>query len=141
MIHWGQRKKKIGGFTNSTYLALIHKEACPSAFPKFQPISLCNSSYKIITKILATYIKTFLPSLIPENQQSFLAHQQISDSILMVQEVIHSSMSGSKKGFALKLDLVNAFDRVRHSFLYSVLRKMGFNEEIIFLIQACISHP
>ena len=52
MIQWTQRKKKIGGYTNSTFLALIPKENRPSSFSRFRPISLCNSSYKLITKFL-----------------------------------------------------------------------------------------
>eukprot|EP00253_Pinus_taeda_P009759 PITA_09759 len=53
MICWVMKKGKMGGFTNSTYLALIPKENRPSSFSRFCPISLCNSSYKIISKILA----------------------------------------------------------------------------------------
>ena len=93
MMKWIQRKGKIGGYTNSTYLALIPKENRPTTFSHFRPISLCNSSYKILMKILATRLKTLLPLLISENQGGFLAKRQISDSILLVQEAIHSSHS------------------------------------------------
>jgi len=48
-----QRKKKMGGFTNSTFLALIPKENRPTSFSRFRPISLCNTSYKIFAKIIA----------------------------------------------------------------------------------------
>jgi len=91
MLRWVQRKCKIGGFTNATHLALIPKENRPLTFSRFRPISLCNSSYKILTKILATRLKSILPTLISENQGGFLANRQISDSILLVQEAIHSS--------------------------------------------------
>eukprot|EP00253_Pinus_taeda_P036625 PITA_36625 len=71
----------------------------------------------------------------------FLANRQISDSILLVQEAIHSSQTRNEKGFILKLDLANAFDRVRHSFLFVVLEKMGFATSFISLIKACITGP
>ena len=70
-----------------------------------------------------------------------MANRQIIDSILLVQEAIHSSLSRKEKGFILKLDLANAFDRVRHSFLIAVLKKMGFELPFISLITACISGP
>eukprot|EP00253_Pinus_taeda_P033841 PITA_33841 len=54
MIKWIQRKGKIGGYTNATFLALIPKENRPSSFSRFRPISLCNASYKILSKILAS---------------------------------------------------------------------------------------
>eukprot|EP00253_Pinus_taeda_P033369 PITA_33369 len=136
-----QRKGKMGGFTNSTFLALIPKENRPTSFSRFRPISLCNSSYKIFTKIIATRLQPLLPSLISENQGGFLSNRQIHDTITLVQEAIHSSTSRQEKGFVLKLDLANAFDRVRHSFLFAVLRKMGFNAAFISTIAACISRP
>eukprot|EP00253_Pinus_taeda_P026540 PITA_26540 len=141
MIRWVLRKGKLGGFTNSTYLALFPKENRPSSFSRFRPISLCNSAYKIITKILSSRLKPHLPSLISENQGGFLPNRHITDSILLVQEAIHSSISRKEKGFVLKLDLANAFDRVKHSFLYAVLHKMGFNPFFINMIKACISNP
>ena len=92
-------------------------------------------------KILASWINAYLPSLISENQGGFLANRQITNSILLVQEDIHSSVIRGEKGFALKLDLANAFDGVKHSLLFVVLRKMWFGEDFILLIQNCISKP
>eukprot|EP00253_Pinus_taeda_P018691 PITA_18691 len=141
MLRGVQRKGKMGGFTNSTFLALIPKENRPTSFSRFRPISLCNSSYKIFTKILATRLKPLLPTLISENQGGFISNRQIHDSIILVQEAIHSSLSRQEKGFVLKLDLANAFDRVRHSFLFAILKKMGFDSSFINTIAACISGP
>eukprot|EP00253_Pinus_taeda_P010145 PITA_10145 len=141
MLRGIQRKWKMGGYTNSTFLALIPKENRPTSFSRFRPISLCNSSYKIFTKIIATRLQPLLPSLISENQGGFLSNRQIHDTITLVQEAIHSSTSRQEKGFFLKLDLANAFDRVRHSFLFAVLRKMGFDPAFISTIAACISGP
>eukprot|EP00253_Pinus_taeda_P003424 PITA_03424 len=141
MLRGIQRKGKMGGFTNSTFLALIPKENRPTSFSRFRPISLCNSSYKIFTKVIASRLQPLLPSLISENQGGFLPNRQIHDTITLVQEAIHSSTSRHEKGLVLKLDLANAFDRVRHSFLYAVLRNMGFNSAFISTIAACISGP
>eukprot|EP00253_Pinus_taeda_P003096 PITA_03096 len=112
MLRGIQRKGKMGGFTNSTFLALIPKENRPTSFSRFRPISLCNSSYKIFTKIIAMRLQPLLPSLISENQGGFLSNRQIHDSITLVQEDIHSSTTRQEKGFVPKLDLANAFDRL-----------------------------
>ena len=42
---------------------------------------------------------------------------------------------------AIKLDLVNAFDRMRHSFIILVLKKFGFPPIFIKQVQACINFP
>jgi hypothetical protein len=57
MIQKSQSCNKIGGSTNSAFLALIPKEKGATSFDRFRPISLCNIGYKIITKIMANRLK------------------------------------------------------------------------------------
>ena len=64
MVTAFQKKSKVGGCTNSTFLALIPKEVNPSSFDMFCNISLCNASYKILTKILANRFILLLGKLI-----------------------------------------------------------------------------
>ena len=84
--------QKIGGSTNSTFLALILKEKGASSFNRFQPIYLCNISYKLITRVIAKILKGILPNIIPENQGGFVHGRQIVDNFILVQEAIHSSL-------------------------------------------------
>jgi hypothetical protein len=117
MVLKSQNCHKIGGSTNFAFLALIPKEKGSSSFDRFRQISLCNIGYKIITKVIANQLKGMLPEIIPENQGGFIKGRHINDNIILVQEAIHSSMQWGKKGMIVKLDLANAFDRVRHVFL------------------------
>ena len=41
----------------------------------------------------------------------------------------------------VKLDLANAFDKVRLNFLFVVMLKLGFHPRLIRWIRACISGP
>jgi len=41
----------------------------------------------------------------------------------------------------INLDLANAFDRVKHDFLYVVMKKLGFPSFFINWVKACISSP
>jgi hypothetical protein len=141
MIQFVQRINKIGGSTNSTFLALIPKETNPSSFTRFIPISLCNVSYKIISKIIANRLKPFLPSLISPNQGRFVEKRKMVDNIILVQEAIHSSQLRGDKGMAIKIDMANAFDQVRHRFLLAVLTRFDFNEQFISWVSACIHCP
>jgi len=133
--------QKIGGSTNSDFLALIPKEKGANSFNRFHPISLCNIGKKLITKVIANRLKLILPKIIPESQGGFIQGRQIVDNFILVQEAIHSSLSHNEKGMVVKLDLANAFDQVRHSFPLKVLHKLGFGEKFINWIRACISEP
>jgi hypothetical protein len=118
LIRKSQVCARIGGGTNSSFLALIPKERGATSFFRFRPISLCNTSYKILTKIIANRLKNILPVIILKNQGSFIKGRHIMDNIILVQEALHSSIRQKDKGMIVKLDLANAFNRVRHDFLF-----------------------
>lgn len=140
MIKGFIRKAKIGGGTNSTYLALIPKDSNPETFTRFKPISLCNGSYKILAKLLANRIKPLLKRLISSAQGGFVEGRHILDNVIQVQETIHSSKQRNEKGMIIKLDMANVFDRVNHSFLIKVLLTFGFSPHFVHLIKACIDN-
>jgi len=135
------KNHKMGDNTKSSHLALIPKDVNPRSFDSFQPISLCNVSYKIVTKILTNRLKKLLPYLISENQGGFVPHRQITDNVILIQEAIHSSISRKERGMIIKLDMANAFDRVDHHFLTAVLKKFGISNNFISTIFGCISNP
>lgn len=54
---------------NNTDLVLISKKDCPESVSDYRPISLCNFSYKVFSKVLANRLKPFLHTLITENQE------------------------------------------------------------------------
>ena len=50
--------------------------------------------------------------IISENQGGFVPNKQIIDNVIIIQEVVHSSILKQEKGMIIKLDMANAFDRV-----------------------------
>jgi hypothetical protein len=83
---------RIGEVMNSSFLALIQKERGVTSFDRFRPISLCNTSYKILTKIIANRLKNIFPAIILENQGGFIKGRHIMDNIILVQEALHLSI-------------------------------------------------
>ena len=125
------RKAKVGGGTNSTFLALIPKETNPETFDRFRPISLCNASCKILAKLLENRLNPLLGMLISPLQGGFVKGRHLIDNVIQVQEVVHSSYQRKEKGMIIKLDMKNPFDRVNMEFVYQVLHL--FKSFIYFL--------
>ena len=69
---------------NKTNISLIPKTNQPARMTEFRPISLCNTTYKIISKVLANRFKDVLPNIIFENQSAFTPNRLIMDNVLMV---------------------------------------------------------
>lgn len=126
---------------NHTNLCLISKIDHPKTMKDFRPISLCNVTYKIISKILVKRLKHVLPSIVSEHQAAFIPGRFITDNVLIAHEVMHSLRVRKRCAnsfMAVKTDISKAYDRIEWKFLEEVLRKKGFAEQWIIWIMECI---
>ena len=96
---------------------------------QFQPISLCNIVYKLITKILANRLKLLLPMIISPFQSAFVPNKNIQDNTILAHELLHSFKNKRGRGgfMFLKLDMEKAFDKIKWNFLLAIMEKLGFH--------------
>ena len=127
---------------NHTFESLIPKTKSPKTAKDFQPISLCNVIYKLISKTIANRLKKCLPKLVSESQSTFPSNCLITDNILVAFETLHhlkNKRTGKTGSMALKLDMSKAYDRVEWTFLENLMDKLGFDRKWTDLIKSCIS--
>ncbi|XP_060965593.1 uncharacterized protein LOC133034514 [Cannabis sativa] len=110
---------------NATNLILIPKVPNPKKVTQFRLISLCNVVYMVISKIIANRIRLILPRVICPTQAVFVLGRSINDNDILVQKIIHSlKLKKGKEGlFAIKIDLVKAYDKLRRA---TVAEAKGF---------------
>ena len=104
---------------NQTFIALIPKTDNPTSINHYRPISLCNTIYKIISKILANRLKPILPKLINPFQGAFVEGRSIQDNTLIAHKIFHAfhKQKGKKGLMALKLDIEKAYDKLNWNLL------------------------
>ena len=127
---------------NKTNISLIPKTNQPTKMTEFRPISLCNTTYKIISKVLANRLKDILPNIISKNQSAFTPNRLIMNNVLVAFEFMHylnHKKEGKENYMSIKLDMSKAFDRVEWSFIKGVMEKLGFAEKWIDIIMNCVS--
>lgn len=108
---------------------------------QFRPISLCNVSYKIVSKLLCQRMKKILPCLISETQLAFFAGRLITYNILSAYEMfqgLRTNLGDRVRRMAIKIDMSKAYDRVEWYFIKALLQKMGFYPRWIGWIMECI---
>lgn len=113
---------------NDTNIILIPKIDSPISIKKFRPISLCNTIYKVVTKILVSRLKPHLQPLVSPNQNAFIPNRGTDTNMIVASEIIHSmrSRKGRNGWFAFKIDLEKAYDKIEWDFIRSCLDKYEF---------------
>lgn len=106
-----------------------------------RPISLCNVSYKTITKIMAWRLRSVMESLVNHFQCSFVPNRNSGDNIIIAQEAIHSirNKRHGKGWMVIKMDLEKTYDRLNWSFVVDTLRDIGFPESFVNMVYQFIS--
>ena len=119
---------------NVTHVRLIPKTNGAKRVADYQPITLCNVFYKIISKLLSLRLKPVLSSIISENLSAFIPGRAITDNVLITHEVLHylkTSATEKKCPMAVKTDMSKAYDRVEWEFIQQVLHRLGFQEKLV----------
>jgi len=126
---------------NDTFLTLVPKVAHPERVSQFRPIGLYNVTYKLITKCIVNRLKWVLPKIISPTQSSFVPGRQITDNVIVMQEVLHSMRRklGFKGWMKIKTDLEKAYDRLRWEFILETLIQMHLPNLLIEVIMNCVT--
>lgn len=92
-------------------------------------------------KVIANCFKIIFPKIIAQEQAGFIAGRNITDNIVIAQEVIHSMKScKSQKWMVIKIDLEKAYDRVRWDFIDAFLQVAGIPNYLSNVIISAISN-
>ncbi|KAL0329413.1 UNVERIFIED_CONTAM: Retrovirus-related Pol polyprotein from type-1 retrotransposable element R2 [Sesamum radiatum] len=125
---------------NATLLVLIPKVQIPSQVSDFRPISCCNVIYKIISKIIVKRMQRVLHLLIDYSQNAFIPGRNISDNILLAQELLAGYNEAKlPPRCTIKIDLQKAYDSMEWDFLIEVLKLYKFPARFIGWIEQCVT--
>ena len=134
-------EKKVPEYLNTTHLALIPKIQGPETLGNYRPISLCNTVYKVLTKIIVARLRPFLGKLISPLQTAFVPGRKGMDNVIIAQEIIHSlsKKKGNTGYMAIKIDLEKAYDKIEWSFVRKMLVRANFPPNLRDIIMSCVS--
>ena len=97
----------------------------------YRPITLLNCDYKIISKVINNRIYGLLPKLVNYNWSGFISGRNIGDNIRLMFDIIDYANRKKVPGAVLSIDLCKAFDSLKWSFIFEMLKLYGFGSKII----------
>lgn len=103
----------------------------PVELDAYHPISLIMADANIQAKVLANRLQRVAGGLISKDQTAFISTKTMSDNIWHLFRNIPTPIEENKSEAILILDAMKAFDRVEWSYLWQVMRKMGFGPSFL----------
>ena len=114
------------------HITLVPKPSKPrNLISSWRPITLLNSTYKILSATIANRLKTVLDSIIHPDQTAFLKNRFIGENTRTVYDVLWDAYTKNKKGMLLSVDFKTAFDVMSWKFIERCLRKFNFGDKFI----------
>lgn len=112
----------------------VHKPNGGIRISDYRPITLLNSDMKIFTRLLAARLRHAARCVVSSDQASLGGDNNIRVALCRYRDMIAMARAQRLSGALASLDFSQAFDRIDHSFLMSVLRHMGFPDVVITIL-------
>ena len=136
---------KTGRFPSSWKKARIKpipKITEPISASDFRPISLLIAFSKILEKIVAKQMKTYLISngLLDKFQSAYRQKHSTSTALIDITDNIYKALDNSEITILVLLDYSKAFDCANHKLILAKLKAMGFKNTALEWIDSYLSN-
>ena len=137
-------------FNNNT-LSIEQKRGILAIIPKkgkdlrrlknWRPLSLLNTDYKILTKLLASRLQKVISEIVSPDQSGYIRGRYIGENIRNIYDIIQYSTITNIPGMVIALDFEKAFDSISWNFLFHTLECFKFGENFIKWIKLLYAQP
>lgn len=136
LIHVYNEGLENGVLHDSFYhsvISLIFKKGDQSDLDNWRQISLLNTDYKILAKVLVSRITEAMHKIIETEQTCAIKGRYMWDNLCAMRDVILTRKDG--EFYIVGLDQKKAFDYVSREYLWVVLEHYGFPVKFISMIK------
>ncbi|CAI5948882.1 unnamed protein product [Closterium sp. NIES-65] len=110
---------------------LLHKKGAKDQVQNYRPITLLNSTYKLVARVLANRMRKVLHKVISEEQYGFLPGRRLADGVSLIADIVDAAKCKNADWYLLLVDFQKAFDSVSREYLFGTIKRMGFPRKFV----------
>src|SRR5258708_10998744 len=118
------------------WLCPIYKKKDCCEISNYRPITILNVKYKILTTALMGKLSLIAPKLVNKCQAAFIKRRSIFDQIDLVTRMTDLCEITNQDGAIIALDQEKAYNKIRHDYLWIVIKAMNIPTCLINTIKS-----
>ena len=122
------------------WMCPIFKKKDPTEISNYRPITLMNTDYKLLTKVLALQLMTPIHRLVHPDQAGFIPQRSIFNHTKLAHTIIHYAEVMDYDGAIIALDQEKAYDKIRHDYLWKTLEAFQIPQTFIRTVKSLYKH-
>ena len=135
------RDIQIHGLEEESNFALgwmcpLYKKNDPTEIANYRPITLLNTDYKILTKVLALQLIDEIENLVHPDQAGFIKNRSIFNQTRLARTIIDYAEATEENGAIVALDQEKAYDKIKHDFLSATMEKFKLPQTFTNTVKA-----
>lgn len=123
-----------------TWMCPAFKKKDPTEIGNYCPISIMNTDYKLLTKVMALQLNKHAHALIHNDQAGFVPRRSIFNHIRLAKAIINFAEITVENGTIVLLDQEKAYDKIKHDYLWRVLEAFHLPPPFIKTLKALYEH-
>jgi hypothetical protein len=116
---------------NKGWMCPLYKKNKKDRIENYRPITLMNCDYKLYTKMMANRLVKEITTIIDKAQAGFIPGRQISALTQLTRMVMAYAEALEEDGMIVALDQEKAYNKIKHDYLWRVLKRFGLPENMI----------
>jgi hypothetical protein len=107
-------------------IVYVPKSTSSTTLGEYRPLKLLNSDIKLFSRSLLNLMRPWLDDILQPSQHCGVRENNILDAIAAIRETVAVTETTNEPLCILSIDFKEAFNRIAHTYLYSVLECYGF---------------
>uniref|UniRef100_A0A672ZVZ7 Reverse transcriptase domain-containing protein n=1 Tax=Sphaeramia orbicularis TaxID=375764 RepID=A0A672ZVZ7_9TELE len=132
MLNEGLNKGVMADSFYEGVLNLLYKKGDRSCIDNYRHLTLMNTDYKILAKIINNRLSSVLEKIIVKEQTCAVKGRYMWDNLSTLREL---SYSGQKDFFIVGLDQKKAFDYISRDYLWAAMEAYGLPKSFIDMVK------